>query len=514
MIDFTPSTKLGEEGLKEDLAQYAFDPEAFVYAAYPWGEGQLRGHSGPDSWQKEILQEIALKVQENNFDGIHPVDPIKIKIQSGHGIGKSAMSAWLTNWICSTRPHCKGTVTASTLKQVKSKTWGEIRKWFNLSFTKHWFDVQAESLKHKEFVEWGASLQTSSEENSNSFAGQHAISSTSFYVLDESAAIPRIIWQMMMGGLTDGEPMVFAFGNPEINSGFFYDIDRGPERKYWLCREIDSRTVKITNRKEIDRWIDTYGLDSDFVRVRVLGKAPRSDSLQCISEDMVNKAVACSLSPESYMHASIILGADPAWRGSDPHVLMKRQGLQANTIGSWVHLPDETVGFTNKIAEAIKDHKSDAEFIDMHGIGGGVYDQLVSLNYEPILVNSNLRDNETSHGLLCANSRTRMWLDLRWWLAHGGSIPDDEELKRDLVAPHLFLVASGPNAGKYILETKKDMKKRGIASPGKAECLAYTFYQPVIRRSFHYDEMEFDSDMMHGYVKDIKNEEYDLLEYR
>lgn len=516
MKPFIPklSEKTGEAGLIEDLTQYALDPLSFVYAAYPWGEGQLRGFDGPDGWAVEVLTEIGRKVRENAFDGVHPVAPIRIKIVSGHGIGKSAFGpGWLCNWICSTRPHCRGTLTSNSLVQAKTKAWAEMRKWFDLSFTSHWFDVRAETVSHKDFPEWGLSLQTSSFENYNSFAGQHAAGSTSFYILDEAATIHQKIWEVMMGGATDGEPIIIALGNPEINSGYFYNIERGPERKYWYTKRVDSRDVKITNKKEIARWIDAYGIDSDFVRVRVLGKAPRADNLQCITEELVDRAASRILSPDEYYHAPIVLGCDPAWQGSDPHVLGKRQGLMFVVLGAWQHLPYETVGFTNVVARAIQDHHSDAEFIDQHGIGGSVYDQLRRLGYEPILCNS---QSTQSIRRDCANARTSMWLDMRDWLINGGCIPDDEDLKNDLMAPHLILCPSGPQAGKYMLESKKEMKKRGLASPGRAEVLAYTFYQPVVRRRHTLNDVVWDGDMMHGILREEpeKAEEYNFLDYR
>ena len=507
------SKKKGEKGLIEDLQQYALDPLSFVYAAYPWGKGQLLGFDGPDGWAVEVLQEIGHQVRENSFDGVNPVKPIKIKIVSGHGIGKSAFGpGWLANWICSTRPHCKGTLTSNSLVQAKTKAWAELRKWFGLSFTSHWFNVQAETVGHKDHPQWGISLQTSSFENYNSFAGQHAANSTSFYIMDEAATIHQKIWEVAMGGLTDGEPMIFAFGNPEINSGYFYNIERGPERQYWFVKRVDSRDVKITNKVEIQKWIDAYGIDSDFVRVRVLGKAPRADDLQCIPEEIIDKAMNRKMSPDQYMHAPIILTADPAWQGRDPHVLGKRQGLKFEVLGSWQHLPYETVGFTNVIAKAIAEHHSDAEFIDQHGIGGAVFDQVRRLGYEPILCNSQSSESTRKD---CANSRTSMWLDMRDWLMSGGCIPNDEELKIDLMAPHLFLATSGNHAGKYILESKKDMKKRGLSSPGRAEVLAYSFFQPVVRRRHHVNELYFDPDMGHGILREPERApDYNFLDYR
>ena len=501
-----------ENKLIELMAELAYDPLGFVIAAYPWGEGQLKGFEGPDEWQREMLADIGNMVKESNFNGVTPVKPLLFKRQSGHGIGKSAMAAWITNWICSTRPHCKGTVSANTEKQVKTKTWTEMRKWFSLSLTSDWFEVKAEGIRHKLDAQMEVNIQSSKEENFNSFSGQHAIDSTSFYILDESSTIPQIIWETMMGGLTDGEPMVFSFGNPVLNSGYFYQIDRGPQRKYWNVGEIDSRNCKLTNKEELDRQIEEYGADSDFVRVRILGKAPRSDNLQFITEDIVEAAANRTLSPDQYYHAPIILGCDPAWKGEDPHVLGKRQGLQFVVLGSWRHLPHESVGFTNVVANAIKEHKSDAEFIDIHGIGGGVYDQLCRLNYEPTPCDSSSSSMAEKQ---CANNRAQMWWNMREWMKNGGCIPDDPLLKADLVAPHCYLVETGRYAGKYLLESKKDMKKRGLDSPGRAEVLAYTFFQPVTRRPHNEYDIEFDYKYMHGTLKENNfAEDYNPLEYR
>jgi hypothetical protein len=501
-----------ETALINLMAKLAYDPLGFVIAAYPWGQGQLKGFDGPDGWQREMLTDIGELVNKNRFDGVAPVPPLLFKRQSGHGIGKSAMAGWLSNWICSTRPHCKGTISANTEKQVKTKTWTEIRKWFSLSLTSHWFEVKAESIRHRFDKQMEVNVQSSKEENFNSFSGQHAIDSTSFYILDESSTIPDIIWETMMGGLTDGEPMVFSFGNPVLNSGYFYQISKGPQRKYWNIGEIDSRTCKLTNKAELDRQIEEYGADSDFVRVRILGKAPRSDNLQFISEELVEAAANRTLKPDQYYHAPIILGADPAWMGEDPHVLGKRQGLQFVVLGAWRHLPHETVGFTNVVAKAIKEHRSDAEFIDIHGIGGGVYDQLCRFNYDPTPCDSSSSSIAEKQ---CANNRTQMWWNMRKWLMDGGCIPNDPLLKADLVGPHCYLAETGRHAGKYMLESKKDMKKRGLDSPGRAEVLAYTFFQPVTRRPHNENDIEFDYHYMHGTLK--KQEfatDYNPLKYR
>jgi hypothetical protein len=122
----------------------------------------------------------------------------------------------------STRPGCKGTVTANTFPQLETKTWAQTQKWFKLLITADWFDVTARSIhRHGEKESWSCSAQTCRDENSESFAGQHAADSTSFYVFDEASNISDAIFEVAEGGLSDGEPMIFLFGNPTRSTGKF-----------------------------------------------------------------------------------------------------------------------------------------------------------------------------------------------------------------------------------------------------------------------------------------------------
>jgi hypothetical protein len=524
------SKKTGEAGLIEDLGALAWYPYEFAYYAYPWGEqGTTLEHFGGcvstkscefkkngagcskpaireycphfrglEGWQAEVLQEVGIQVRANMFDGITPVKPVRILVASGHGIGKSAENGIIADWIRSTRPHSKGTVTANTKSQLKTKTWAEMRKWGRMSVTANWFSFKAESISHVQYPEWRQDMETSNEDNSESFAGQHTATSTSHYLIDEGSTISDKIMEVVEGGLVRGEPMVFIWGNPTKNSGVFHEIHRGKKRKFWFVLEVDSRTAKMTNKVQIKEWIDEYGLDSDFVRVRVLGKPPKADSLEFITKLIAKESAARKISKEQYLHAPIIIGADPAWQGEDYHVIVKRQGLYSQLIGKWRHLPYETVGFTNLLAKAEDEHKADAVFIDMHGIGGAVYDNMTAMGRTPILVNSNATDIEKP--LQFRNARMEMWYKLRKWMMSGGSIPDDPLCIQDVSAPYAFLLETGTHAGKYILESKKDMRARGLDSPGTGDALAYTFYQPVVRQGYAYDDIKFDNETLSGYI--------------
>src|SRR4029450_13289024 len=256
-----PSSAPAEADLVEKIAEFVDDPLGFVMFAYSWRErGPLEEYDGPDEWQRELLEDIGREVRKRGFDGLNAVLPIRQAISSGHGIGKSTASAWITNWILSTRPHSQGTVTANTFPQLSSKTWPAILKWTRLCITSHWFEPGTQKICAKAAPEsWFVTAQTCRRENSEAFHGQHAARSTSWYLFDEASAIPDEIWNAAEGGLTDGEPMIFAWGNPTRNSGKFHRIVFGSERDRWRQKIIDSRIARFTNKTWIEGGIQEYG---------------------------------------------------------------------------------------------------------------------------------------------------------------------------------------------------------------------------------------------------------------
>jgi hypothetical protein len=398
-------------------------------------------------------------------------------VSSGHGIGKSALTAWLADWIMSTRPHAQGTVTANTSTQLETKTWAQITKWTKLCITARWFDVSTgrgsmKIVRKGHADTWFCTAQTCREENSEAFAGQHAANSTSFYINDEASAIPNAIWEVQEGGLTDGEPMRFAFGNPTRNTGSFKDCF-GKLRHRWITKQIDSRTVQITNKDHLQALIDDYGEDSDLVKVRVRGVFPSMSSRQFIGERDVDAAYGRHLRAEQYTFAPRILTVDPAWEGDDELVIALRQGLKFEVLRA-IEKNDNDVQIGNLVANLEDEHHADAVFID-GGYGTGIVSVGRTLGRTWHLV----WFGEKALDPGCLNKRAEMWKLMRDWLKEGGTIPEDPQLRDDILGPETVPRLDG----KIQLEKKSDMKKRGLPSPNKADALALSFAYPVAMKS-------------------------------
>jgi hypothetical protein len=469
-----------EAQLADAIAECYADPLKFVLLAYPWG---VKGTSlekfptGPDKWQRQFLKDIGEQVKQRRFDGRNAVDPIRMGTSSGHGIGKSSITAWIVDWIMSTRPHCVGTITANTFQQLQTKTWASIQKWTGLLINSHWFRVTGEKMSHVQHsATWFCSAQTCREENSEAFAGQHAASSTSFYIFDEASAVPDKIYEVAEGGITDGEPMMFLFGNPTRSTGKFYRAAFGSERNRWNVRTIDSRESAFTNKKQIDEWISDLGEDSDFVRVRVRGLPPRASDLQFIDSDRVFDSQR-----RVPFHAAddpLIVGVDVARGGGDRSVIRFRRGLDAASIPPIV-IPGEETRDTMRLVTILLDVmsktydgvKPSMAFVDGTGIGGPIVDRCQQFGHRNVVeVQFGWKSPDNHY----ANMRVYMWWRMKEWLMRG-SIDRNPQLEIDLTSPGY----GHDKSDRIWLETKEAMKKRGVDSPDHGDALALTFAQPV-----------------------------------
>jgi len=462
-----------EADLVQDILGFEKDPLTFVKYAFPWGSGELEGQEILD-WQAEYLDDVGRRLRaQGSREGVS--DVIRKAVASGHGIGKSALVAWLILWAMSTFPDTKGVVTANTESQLKGKTWAELGKWYRLAINKHWFKFTATALfaADPEYERtWRIEMAPWSERNTEAFAGLHNQGKRLLVVFDEASAIPDLIHEVTEGALTDkGTQIIWAqFGNPTRPEGRFHDCF-GLLRHRWSPISIDSRSVPITNKEQIQEWIDDYGDDSDFVRVRVKGEFPRTGSSQFIPTDVVEDAMRRDRWVDD--GAPLIMGIDVARFGEDRSTIVWRKGDDAVVVPWEEFRGMDLMALSSICADRITTHQPEAIFVDGTGVGGGVVDRLNQLGHGVIDVQSGSRATDD---VRFANKRAEMWSNMREWLRRG-ALPDSRDLKSELVG----IEYGYDNRGRYQLEKKSDLKKRGQPSPDLADALSLTFAEPVGR---------------------------------
>lgn len=460
-----------EQQLRDDMGEMSQDPYAFVLYSFPWGEGDLENCQLED-WQSNLLKRVR--------DGlISYQDAIQEAIASGHGIGKSALVAWLILWAISTFEETRGIVTANTQLQLTTKTWPELSKWYNRFIAKHWFKLTATAIysaipKYEktwrlDAVPWSRNKEMQTE----AFAGLHNKGKRIIVIFDEASAIPDKIHEVTEGALTDADTEIlwFMFGNPTRNTGRFHAAFHGLKHR-WHHEQIDSRKVRISNKKQIAKWETDYKETSDFFKVRVKGEFPAVGDRQFISTALVDAARGKHLPIDSYNFAPVILTCDPSWTGSDELVIAKRQGLAFSILKVMAKNDDDTLvaGF---LAGYEDEFNADAVFIDL-GYGTGIYSAGKHMNRKWILVSFGGESSKPGY----ANKRAEMYGDIRDWLKEGGALPDDAQLCEELPS----VEADTRMNGEIILESKEDMKERGLASPNRADALALSFAFPVRKK--------------------------------
>ena len=461
------------------------NPLAFVLYAFPWGKAgtPLEHFSGPRKWQREVLQELAEHIKQNN--GKVDFDTFRMATSSGRGIGKSALVSWLVLWMLSTRIGSTTIVSANSEAQLRSVTWAEITKWLSMAMNTHWFEVSATRVMPAkwltELVErdlklgtryWGVEGRLWSAENPDSYAGVHNFSGV-MLVFDEASGIDDSIWSVASGFFTENTPNRFwlAFSNPRRNSGYFYEAFHS-KRDFWKTKIVDARTVEGTDKAVYQQIIDEYGADSAQAHVEVFGEFPNASDDQFIGAHIVDEA----MERERYkdLSAPIILGVDPARFGADSTVIAVRQGRDIIAIKRFKG--DDTMETVGRIIECIEEFKPVLVNIDEGGLGAGVVDRLKEQRYKVKGVNF---ANKSKNMMMYGNKRAEMWGDMREWL-RSASIPKDRTLKTDLISP----LMKPDSKGAIYLESKKDMKMRGLASPDAADAIALTFAYPVAHREY------------------------------
>ena len=453
------------------------DPLRYVQLAYPWGVkgGPLERWDGPDTWQADGLKYIR--------DNLSPKKPLRIAIAGGVGPGKTAFAAWIADWSMTTFPDCRGRITANTGRQLSTTTWPELAKWRSLSLFSDWFEFQARSLvsvdpKHRQ--NWKFDALTWDKSNPEAFRGFHNARRRLITVFDESSAIDDPIWEAAEGFLSDEETerIWLVLGNPTRATGYFRECFAGGKRHgLWKAFNIDTRKARMANQDQIAEWIKYYGIEHDFVRMNVLSLFPNSSSTQFIGSDLVEGAAAADRDPPVTIYDPLVIGVDIAAYGDDQTVIRYRRGRDARTIPPQKYRGLDMMQIAARVAEANERHRPDAIFIDQGNMGLGVVDRCRQLQLPVFGIDFGSEPIGGDPAAAYYNRRAEMWGKLREWLEHG-AIDDDAELKANLTAVEYgYKLRAGRDS--ILLERKKDMKARGLASPDDGDALALTFALPV-----------------------------------
>lgn len=398
-----------------------------------------------------------------------------ISVASGHGIGKSAVTAWLILWFlcCFTEPQLP--CTAPTAKQMYDVLWKELKKWLNkmppeISVL---YDHQASYVRMKYSPETAfARASTAKKENTEALAGIHA--DNVLMAIDEASGVVEEVFDAAEGALTNSNIFVIMISNPTRLSGYFYDSHHS-DKENWQIMRFDSRESPVVDWSFVQRILDKNGEDSPRFSVRVKGEFPDTEEDQLISFKLFDAAADRKFPRD--LEAARIGGTDVARYGSDCSVHSERQGNFAAMLHE--RKGQDTMATCGDIVKYIRqgeeeDNPFDYWLIDIIGVGSGVFDRAKELQAEGVIpdyvkiigVNvstSPMDDTEYS------NQRAELADKVRIWLATASI---DPAFREQTCAIKYLPVDS---KGRLVIEKKEDMKERGLDSPDRFDSLCLTF---------------------------------------
>jgi len=435
---------------------------------------------------KEVIGVEPSAQQAELLSGIFKGGEKRHSVRSGHGTGKDAAASWAIWCFLSTRVNARVACTAPTGHQLRDVLWSELAKWYwKCPVLQDEFVMQKDKIFHRSAPDtWWCraitvNVKASADEQAETLQGLH--NEHLFLVVDEASGVPDPVFVPLEGAMTQEDNRVLLIGNPTRSSGYFYDTHfhkklSGKWRKYhW-----DSRKSSNVSQEMVDYFADKYGEDSNVFQIRVAGNPPVEEegvliplgwSRQCIGNEV-------SVGEED----PVYLGVDVARYGGDASVVLPRQGLKVFPWETFKGM--NTIELADRIVDTFLAVDGKGVGIDGIGIGGGVCDYLYRHKGGRGFVTEVNVYNASTNKVRYRRLRDELWVRVREKCMKGlYSFPDQyvkyggmdlhlgEWLCDELATPRYSL-----DSGMWQIESKKDMKQRGIGSPNVADALCITEY--------------------------------------
>jgi hypothetical protein len=421
--------------------------------------------------------------------------PGRLSIRSGHGVGKTAfLSITVLFVLLCGGPDTKIPIVANSQDQLRDGLWPEIAKW-----------IRELPPPLRENVEWAkervfiksdpegafAVARTASKHRPEALQGIHA--RTVLAIFEEASGIPEETIEAGAGALSTPGAMAIAVGNPTRASGFFH-ATHTRLRAEWETMVVSSEDVPRA-QGHIQTIVNLYGKGSNKYRVRVQGEFPTADDDTVIPLELVEAAKGRQVKPLAYRP---VWGVDVGRFGDDDSTLIKRA---ANVLleppRCWHGL--DTVQLSGRIVAELEATPSDMwpseVCVDVIGIGAGVVDHLVRVARLQQVYGITVRAvnvAEKSPDDDCMRLRDWLWFRGRKWFEQGDCVLPVTGVER-LISELTTVTYDFTVNGKRVVESKDDMKKRGLSSPNEADGLLLTFAATPVPRKKEADRWAAES---------------------
>lgn len=364
--------------------------------------------------------------------------------------------------------------TAPVWSQVENQYWRYLRDAYQTAAVALGGQLLKTQLNFDET--WFAMGLANNPDRMEAFQGWHA--KNVMVIFDEASGISPKIFEAATGAMAGGHTVRFVLiGNPTQNSGPFYDAFKDPT--FNKIRISAHDVPNVAQRRQVvpglvtHDWVDEmaqkYGEHSDIYQVRVEGNFPKNASDTLISINAIERAIGADR--ERQNEDDHFIGLDVARFGEDDSAFVFRAGNFAKVLETYNG--NNTMETAGKAVRYLKQYPKAKLYIDVVGVGAGVFDRLreqPSIADRVFGVNSAGKPRDDAEYL---NIRMESWANVRDWLRD--AVLQKHEGWYQLANPKYKITS----AGKLQLEGKEDMKKRGVKSPDVADALALTLSRPT-----------------------------------
>jgi phage terminase large subunit len=434
------------------IAKYKNDRVAFVR--------EVLAVQKIEPWQEKVLRLL-------------DAGETRISIRSGHGVGKTTLLAWVCEHFLFTRYPAKIAVTAPSATQLFDALAAETKMWLKKAeATVPAFTGLFEATSDRVFLKAQPeavflTYRTSRKESPEALQGIHA--DNVLLIADEASGVPEAVFEAAAGSMSTEGSITILAGNPTRATGFFH-ATHTKLRHIWKSIKVacfESSRVS-TSYIEEER---AFGENSNRWRIRVLGEFPEGDDDTLIARSLIEGAVERKVT--AARNDPTFWGLDVARFGSDASALAKRKGaVMLEKVKKWRGL--DTMALCGQIVNAWNEtperERPEAIFVDVIGLGAGVVDRLAELNLPAVGIN--VSESPSFSLTQAMRLRDELWCLCRdWFKTLKVSIPDDPETIEELAQPRVAFTSSG----KTKVESKDEMRSRGVGSPDGGDAFVLTF---------------------------------------
>jgi hypothetical protein len=355
-------------------------------------------------------------------------------------------------------PAPRGAYIAPTFAQAKDIAWSYLK-----TYTATIPGVKYHESELKVTFPNGGTIRLYGSENPDRLRGLYF----DCVIIDEFASMQPDIWEhVVRPGLSDRKGSCYFLGTPK-GKDQFYDIWRHALKNpgEWFALMLKASQTGILSIAELK---DNLALmdKNTYMREFECSFEVAGDQ-QFISKLEVDAAFERS----SHGTGPILIGVDVARFGTDRTVILVRNGDVIEYVGVWQNL--NTMRTAIQVTEIFDRYKPQMVFVDGVGIGAAVVDRLNALGYSRLMdVNSGRAAMDRGRFM---NLRAEMWSRMRTWIRERAALSSVKDHYKELSDDLTALNYDFDNRDRLKLESKDDLKARGLPSPDLADALALTF---------------------------------------